>query len=104
GVSDQRSRRNTAGSRAGRARRMAPRSTDLAPDRATGHHGGGVKLRWTLVALLIASAGLFAAYGVFQRWLATPLALQQTEPFEIPPEQPLAATARETAAHRRVSR
>ncbi len=56
-----------------------------------------MKLRWTLVALLIASAGLFAAYGVFQRWLATPLALQHTEQFEIPPGQPLAATAGELA-------
>jgi UPF0755 protein len=53
-----------------------------------------VKLRWTLVALLILIAGVFAANGVFQRWLSTPLALQHAEAFEIPPGQPLAATAR----------
>ena len=54
-----------------------------------------MRLRWTLVALLIAIAGLFAAYGVFQRWLATPLAIEQAQQFEIPPGQPLAATAGE---------
>jgi UPF0755 protein len=54
--------------------------------------------RWTLVALLILIAGAFAANGVFQRWLSTPMSLQQPEAFEIPPGQPLAATARELEA------
>jgi UPF0755 protein len=53
-----------------------------------------VKLRWSLVALLLLIAGAFAANGVFQRWLSTPLTLQHAEPFEIPPGQPLATTAR----------
>src|SRR5688572_835694 len=74
---------------------MAARRGDAAPHRASGRYGRGVKLRWTLVALLIAIAGVFAAYGVFQRWLGSPLSIQQAEQFEIPPGQPLAATAGE---------
>jgi UPF0755 protein len=54
-----------------------------------------MKLRWTLVALLIVTAAGLAAYGAFQRWLATPLSLEQPVTFEIPPGQPLVTTARE---------
>jgi len=54
-----------------------------------------MKLRWSLVVLLIVIAAGLAAYGAFQRWLATPLALEEAASFEIPGGQPLATTARD---------
>src|SRR5687767_7790581 len=57
-----------------------------------------MRLRWSLVVLLIVTAVGMAAYGAFQRWLATPLALEQPVTFEIPPGQPLVTTARELKA------
>jgi UPF0755 protein len=54
-----------------------------------------MKLRWSLVVLLIVIAAGLAAYGAFQRWLATPLALEAAASFEIPSGQSLGTTVRD---------
>src|SRR5512147_1150883 len=53
-------------------------------------------MRRTVVVILAVAAGAAIAYGLFTRWLATPLATGNAPvQFEIPPGQPLAVTARE---------
>jgi peptidoglycan lytic transglycosylase G len=56
--------------------------------------------RGLLVALVIIAAGAAVTYGLFTRWLATPLATGDAPvQFEIPSGQPLAVTARQLESH-----